>query len=132
MGVSNAISAQGTIIKLNGTEVAELRDITPPQLTRKVIDTTSHNADYDTAVVGIKRRSELQFEIGFVHDIHESILNAYDAGSLDLWQILYPDGATWSFSGYVTLIGPKQPVDNGQTANINVRPTNDHVITIPA
>jgi hypothetical protein len=74
----------------------------------------------------------LQFEIGFVHDIHEAILTAYDEGSLDLWQILYPDGATWSFSGYVTLIGPKQPVDNGQTANVNVRPTNDHVITIPA
>src|ERR1043166_2007062 len=98
MGVSNAISAQGTIIKLNGSEVAELRDITPPQLTRKVIDTTNHNADFDTAGVRIQRRAQLQFEIGCVHDIHEAILDAYDAGSLDLWEILYPDGATWAFS----------------------------------
>jgi hypothetical protein len=32
---SNGISAHGTIIKRNGANIAELKDITPPALTRK-------------------------------------------------------------------------------------------------
>lgn len=127
---TTAISAQGTIVKQNGVVVAELRDTTPPQLTRKVIDTTNHNSGYDAAVVGIRRRAELQFELGFVHHLHSGILNSYDQANFDQWEIDFPDGSSWVFSGYITAIGPKQPVDNGQTASISIKPSGPHIITI--
>ena len=57
---SNGISAHGTIIKRNGRAIAELKDITPPALTRKPIDTTTHNSNDDSYVVGIRRKGELQ------------------------------------------------------------------------
>jgi hypothetical protein len=63
---SNGISAHGTIIKRNGTPIAELRDITLPALTRKAIETTTHNSDDDSYVVGIRRKGELQFMLNFL------------------------------------------------------------------
>ncbi len=132
MAESNAISAQGTIIKLNGTPIGELRDITPPELSRKNIETTNHNSDDDSYVVGIRRKGDLTFEVGFVHDVHEALLDSFDAGSKELFEIDFPDGATWLFSGFVSKIGPKQPVDNGQTASVSVRPSGGHIITIPS
>jgi hypothetical protein len=38
---SNGISAHGTIVKRNGLAIAELKDITPPPLSRKAIETTT-------------------------------------------------------------------------------------------
>src|SRR3954468_9772878 len=113
---SNGISAHGTIIKRNGTEIGELKDITPPALTRKPIDTTTQNSDDDSYVVGIRRKGELQFMLNFLpyaeatHDASTGLLDAWADGSKDEYQILFPDGAVWLFSGFVSNIAPKQPV----------------------
>jgi hypothetical protein len=134
MSVSNAISAHGTIIKRNGTAIAELRDITPPPLSRKPIETTMHNSDDDSYVVGIRRKGELQFMLGFLHTetTHGStsgLLKAWHDGSKDLYEIDFPDGGSWLFSGFVSNIGPKQPVDGGQEASVSVRPSGGHIFT---
>jgi hypothetical protein len=126
---SNGISAHGTIIKRNGTPIAELKDITPPALTRKPIDTTTHNSDDDSYVVGIRRKGELQFMINFLpsgeatHDASDGLLDAWAQGSKDLYEIDFPDGAVWAFSGFVTNIAAKQPVDGVQEASISIRPS---------
>ena len=132
---SNGISAHGTIIKRNGTAIAELKDITPPPLTRKPIDTTTHNSDDDSYVVGIRRKGELQFMINFLpsgeatHDASSGLLEAWATGSKDEYQILFPDGAIWLFSGFVTNIAPKQPVDGAQEASVSIRPSGGQVMT---
>lgn len=130
MSDSNAISAHGTIIKRNGTPIAELRNITGPPLTRNNIETTMHNSDFDSFVVGIKRRGELQFVIGFLpsanstHNETAGLIAAWSSGQKDLYEVDFPDGAKWSFSGYVTNIAPTAPVDGGLDANVSIRPTN--------
>jgi hypothetical protein len=131
---SNGISAHGTIIKRNGTAIAELKDITPPALTRKPIDTTTHNSDDDSYVVGIRRKGELSFMINFLpsgeatHGTTSGLLHAWAVGSKDFYEIDFPDGAYWQFSGFVSNIAPKQPVDGVQEASISIRPSGGQVM----
>jgi hypothetical protein len=135
MSVSNAISAHGTLISRNGTAIAELRDITPPPLTRKPIETTMHNSDDDSYVVGIRRKGELQFTLGFLpsgeatHNAVAGLMKAWADGSKDLYQITFPDGATWLFSGFVSNIAPKAPVDGGLEASVSIRPSGGQIFT---
>lgn len=132
---SNAISAHGTIIKRNGTPIAELRDITPPPLSRKPLETTTHNSDDDSYVVGIRRKGELQFMVNWLpdsnstHDATAGLLEAWATGQKDKYEIDFPDSAVWIFSGFVTNIAPKNPVDGVQEASISIRPSGGQVFT---
>lgn len=134
MAESVAISAHGTIVKRNGVAIAELRDLTPPALTRKPIETTMHNSDDDSYVVGIRRKGEMQFQLGFLntettHNSTTGLLKAWLVGSKDEYTITFPDGGIWLFSGFVSQIGLKQPVDGGQEAAISIRPSGGQTIT---
>jgi hypothetical protein len=130
---SNGISAHGTIVKRNGEDIAELRDITPPPLSRKPLETTTHNSDDDSYVVGIRRKGELQFVVNWLpsgeatHDASTGLLDAWAQGSKDEYVIEFPDGATWLFSGFVTNIAPKAPVDGVQEASISIRPSGGQI-----
>ena len=133
--MSAGISAHGTTIKRNGTLIAELRDITPPALTRNTIDTTTHNDNEDSYVVGIRRKGDMTFMINYIgsgeitHGAQSGLVYAWQNASNDLYLIAFPDGATWLFSGYVVNIAPTAPVDGAQTANISIRPAGAMVIT---
>lgn len=135
MAESVAISAQGTIIKRNGTAIAELRDITPPALTRNPIETTNHNSDDDSYVVGIRRKGELQFKLGFLpsgeatHDALTGLLEAWLSGSKDRYDLEYPDGAVWMFSGFVSNVAATAPVDGGLEADVSIRPSGGQQFT---
>lgn len=131
----DAISAQGTLIARapaatpsTFTTIAELRSITAPPLTRKTIETTSHNEIEESFVVGIRRKGELTFQIGFVpsgatHGPTSGLVKAWEDGTRDIYKITYPDGTKWLFSGYVSNIAVTAPLDDALTADITIRPT---------
>lgn len=133
--MSNGISAHGTTIKRNGVLIAELRDITSPALTRNTIDTTTHNDDEDSFVVGIRRKGDMTFQINYLgsgeatHGSSSGLVKAWQDGSNDLYQIDYPDGARWLFSGYVINLATSSPVDGAQTAQVGIRPSGAMIIT---
>lgn len=129
-----AISAQGTLIARSSlgagsfVTVGELRNITPPPLMRNPIETTSHNETQESFVVGIARKGEMTFTIGFVpslasHDESTGLIKSWIDGQLDIWKITYPDSSEWLFSGYITNVAPSAPVDDGLVADVTVRPT---------
>ena len=130
-----AISAQGTLIARAPeltpgvfTTIGELRNITPPPLMRNPIETTSHNEEEESFVVGIRRKGEMTFQIGFVpslasHDHNTGLVKSWKDGSRDIFRITFPDDTKWLFSGYVTNIGPSAPVDDGLVADVTIRPT---------
>lgn len=130
---SNGISAHGTLIKRNGTEIAEVKDITPPALTRKPIETTTQNSSDDSYVVGVRRKSELGFMVNFLpsgestHNSATGLIKAWNDGSKDRYNIVYPDASDWMFSGFVTNIAPKAPVDGALEAQISIRPSGGHI-----
>jgi hypothetical protein len=132
---SNGISAHGTKIFRNTVEIAEVKDITLPTLTRKPIDTSTHNSDDDSYVMGIRRKGELQFMVNWLavdeptHSADSGLLDAWAEGSKDRYDIEFPDGSNWLFSGFVSNIGVKAPVDGVLDASISIRPSGGQIIT---
>lgn len=132
-----AISAQGTILYRQAlgagpfVEIGELRDMSGPALTRNPIETTSHNEEEETFVVGIRRKGELTAQIGYVPDggvdtNHDLLEAAWRTGSRDVWKVEFPTSPvkkSWLFSGFVTNLGPSMPVDDGLVADLTIRPT---------
>jgi hypothetical protein len=111
--MSDAISAHGTIIarQNDGTglfvEIGELGDITPPSLGRNNEDVSTHNDDIDAYVQGILRRGELTFPINLLFDnpSHDHLTGLYKSlieHQKDGWQITFPDGMIWIFSGGIS------------------------------
>jgi len=120
------ISAHGTIVRLNGTAIAELGTVTPPALERPSFDTTMRDEDDDVYRMDIRRTGLLTFEISLLlmdDPTHQAILAAWAANSEDDWTVEFTDGATWSFLGQVQAIQPSNPVDGKWSAQIAVRPT---------
>jgi hypothetical protein len=141
------ISAQGTIIErspdpawppddpIGGSvdyeEISELREITPPALTRNTIEMTTHNEEDDSYVVGIRRHGDMEFNVNFVpddssQDHNTGLQKAWFDGTRDIYRITYPDGTQWLFSGFVTQFAPSAPVDDRLSADVTVRPTGRH------
>jgi hypothetical protein len=133
--MSNAITSHGTLVKRNGTAIGELRDITMPSLTRNTFDTSNQNDSDDSYTIGIRRKGDLTFGINFLpsgettHGATAGLIKAWTDGSKDLWQGIYPDGASWYCSGYTVGIAPKAPVDGALAADITVKLTNGFIFT---
>ena len=142
-------SSQGTIIarskdplwppqapvggSVSFADIAELRDITPPSLTRNELETTTQNNQDDAYLVGIRRHGPMQFNCNFVpkdssHDNATGFQYSWFNGLRDIWRITFPDTTQWLFSGFVTNISPHAPVDGVLTADVTVRPTGKHQI----
>lgn len=132
MADSKGVSAHGCLISRNGVTVAELKDITPPPLTRKSLETSIHNALDDQYVVGMRRTGELAMLINFLSSgdaTHQQMMDDWWNGTKALWAVTFPDGGVWSASGYVVNFAAKEPVDNTQDANISIRPTGLRVFS---
>lgn len=136
MGIG--ISAHGTIIArapaatpFTFTDIGELGDLVPPSMSRNSIETTTHNDDIDQFVQGVLRRGEVTFPINFIASgaiggTHNHLTGLYQSiidHSVDGWQIRFPDGDVWVFSGGVSNIGKKAPVDGALTADVSIRPS---------
>jgi hypothetical protein len=123
--MSNGISAHGFQIRFNGVAVDELKDVTPPALTRKAVDDTRHNDDDDEYKMGIRRAGPMHFDMNFLPATGQQFLDAWANFTLDRYVLIYPDGAIMSFFGYVIDINGKAPVDDGLVVTITVQPSGE-------
>lgn len=135
---SAAISAYGTLLQLgdggspeNFTTIAEVRDITGPQLTRNSIDVTNHSSanGFEEFVLGIKKSGQVSFEVNFVPTA------ATQNGTTGLWaeyqnatkanyKMIFPSSyGTLSFAAFCDGIEPHAPVNGALTAKITLKVT---------
>jgi len=130
----SGISAHGTIIRRQNdgvgafVEIANLGDITPPSVGRNSIEMTTHNNDIDQYVQGVLRRGEVTFPMNFIptdptHDHLTGLYKSVIDHQVDGWQLEFPDGTDWLFSGGISNIAPTAPVDGRLSANVSIRPT---------
>lgn len=131
---SNGISSHGAVVKRNSVAIAELKDTTPPALGRPTFDTSTHNSEDDSYVTGTRTKSEMTFEVNWLpfseitHDADGGLLTAWADATKDRYDVEYPDGAVWIFSGFVTGIAPTLPVNGVQGATITIRPSGGQVL----
>jgi hypothetical protein len=134
--MSNAINAHGTLLYRNGTAVGELRDLVPPALVLNTFDVSNQNDSDNAYVVGIRRTSEMTATINMLLSGDAShgtastgLVYAYVNRSKDRYNVVYPDGSGFMFSGFMANFAPNAPVDGPLEAKITVRPTNGITIT---
>ena len=128
-----AISSHGTLMSRapaatpsTFTTIAELQDITPPELSRNEFDATTQNINIDTYVLGVMRRGQMSLTLNFLptngtHDHLTGLQYALINNSIDGYKITFPDSTVWVMSGQVQGIKPKAPVDGKLSADVTFR-----------
>jgi len=129
--MTSGIHAHGTLLKNDGTTVAEVLDISGPGLSADAIDMTSHDSTdgYMEAVQGIKDGGEVSFDINFVptgtthKNASGGLLYEYEQGTESTWSVVFPDGSstTWTFPGFITGFEPKAPVKGKLSASVKIK-----------
>jgi len=110
------------------TDVAELRNHTPPANNRNILETTTHNEEDASKIVGIRRKGDMSLQINYVpdqptHNHITGLLKAYNDGTRLIFRETYPDQSYHMFSGFVANFQPTAPVDDVLTADVTLAPT---------
>lgn len=139
--MTNAISGHGTLIAraLASTptvfeDIAELGDISMPELSRNEFDATTQEKDIDSYTLGVLRRSACTISMNFLptdpsHDHLTGLQSAIIANSIDGYRFTLPSGGpVWIMSGQVQHIAPKAPVDGKLSADVTLRFTGKFTI----
>lgn len=129
-----AISSHGTMVAVQltpggaFTDVAEIENITPPELMRNEFDATTQNKNIDAYVMGVLRRGTLDFPINYLpgdntQDHLTGMTKLLVDNTVTGWRVTFPDTAAtkWIMSGQVKSIKPAAPVDGKLASTVSVR-----------
>lgn len=129
-----ATQGYGTLLKLNGTAIAECRNITGPNLTLGTVETThmTSTGAWREYISTLLDAGEISFEINFLpagatHDITTGLLHfmVTHRATAQTYALVLTDAAltTWSFSAFITAFNLTAPVDGKLTANVTLKVT---------
>lgn len=129
-----AIPTLGTTLKFNGTPIAQIMDISGPQLSTDTDEITNHSSPDHTEefIATIKRTGEVTFPLVFNPENtgHADLQTAWDERTKDAYVMTYPDetgtadaGASWDFYAYVTGFANSAPVNGHLAADVTLRIT---------
>ena len=126
------ISSHGTLVAFQKTpggaftDIAELGDITPPEMMRNEFDATTQEKDIDSYVLGVLRRGAFTVPLNFLptNDTHDHLTGLYKHlidNTITGYRVTFPDATAWVMSGQVKGITPKAPVDGKLAADVTLR-----------
>lgn len=135
--MSVGIGTIGTTLSRNGQVIAQVGDISGPDLSTDTDEITNHSSPdgVEEFIPTIKRTGEVTFPLVFLmddptHDASTGVVGAWQDRSLDEYELRYPDetgtpgaGGGWDFSAYVTGVSNSAPVDGHLAADITLRPS---------
>ena len=124
-----AIKSFGTLLKSTGTTVKEVGDIVGPDISRGVVDATTHDSTggWQEWVPGKLSPGKVTFKINWLptdatHSAAAGLINDITAATLQTFTITYTDTGNLvaSFSAYVTGFKINAPVDGMLTADVEM------------
>jgi predicted secreted protein len=131
---SNAFAGTGTLLQRSTTfgtiafvTIAEVNEITGPNMTRDVIDCTSLSSTggYREFIAGFRNSGEVQFDLNFALGGvgYDELKQDFESSVLRTYQIVLPDGSntTLQFQGLVTALGVKIPAADKVTASCTIK-----------
>ncbi|HYI67130.1 MAG TPA: phage tail tube protein [Candidatus Limnocylindrales bacterium] len=120
------------------TTIAEVLDISGPNLTRDTEDVTPHDAvdGYEEFIATLRRTGEVTFDVNFVpsHATHGpgagGLIGLYESDEATNFRLVLAAsiGYTWAFAAFVTGINPGNPVTGASRASITLKPTGKPVL----
>lgn len=135
MAGSNAVRSHGTILALGDggspesfTTVAEVKNITGPNLDRSIIDVTNHQSNSKEKIGGLRDSGQVTFNVNLIptdatQGLSSGLLGAYAVDEIaHNFQITFPDnaGTTWTFAAIVKGFHVSAPVDGVLDAQITL------------
>lgn len=140
MAETVSIPTLGTTIKINGTPIGQIQDISGPALSTDTDEVTNHDSpDYtEEFIATIKRTGEISFPVVFDPDStgHAALFAAWEDRTKDAYVMTYPDetgatdaGASWAFSAYCTGFSMSAPVTGHLSADVTLRVTGAPTFT---
>lgn len=139
---SAAIWAYGSLLQLGDgavseafTSVAEITELTPPQMSRDDIDVTSHQSSdgYREFISGLRDGGEVSFKANWLptnstHDGTTGLLETFNDNVNHNWKVILPNTLiTIAFSGFLTAFEPDLPLEEqaqlSGTIKVSGKPT---------
>lgn len=117
------------------SDVAEITELTPPQMSRDDIDVTSHQSSdgYREFISGLRDGGEVSFKANWLptnatHDGTTGLLESFNDNVNHNWKIILPSTLiTISFSGFLTAFEPDLPIEEqaqlSGTIKVSGKPT---------
>src|SRR5262245_10053089 len=123
-----AVAATGTIVKIAGTAIPELRNATDIGMTFAMVDVSSHDAaGWSADIPTLKRGKPVTLELNWVpaNAQHQALFTAAQNRTSTAFQVVFPTtgNPTWSFQAFVGDIGvPATPVDGALPLRVVITP----------
>ena len=111
--------------------IAELIDIAPPSDAVDVIEKTHMASPNKTKefMPGLTDPGECSFGIHFLPGVGDdaAIQAVRTAKKIGSYRITYPNGATWTFKGFLTSYEPAVPLDDRMTAAVTFKLSSSYI-----
>lgn len=115
------------------TAIAEINDISGPNLSRDTLETTSLDTTggYRTFIGGFRDGGEVQLEMNFTLDGYDDLKLDFEDDDLRDYQIVLPDTGetTFGFSALVTSLGMKLSTTDKIMASVTLKISGEVTLT---
>lgn len=132
-----ATAATGTIVKIAGTAIPELRNATDIGITFAMADVTSHDASgWSSDIPTLKRGKPVTLELNWVpgNTTHKALFTAAQNRTSTAFEVVFPTTGNPSvtFNAFVGDIGtPAVPVDGALPLRVVITPDGPLVYVFP-
>jgi predicted secreted protein len=115
-----------TVSRFNGTSYvpfAEIVDVTPPNVSRDSIGVSHHGSPggYKEFIPGLRDGGEISLTLNWIPSATETLLVAFNSGTVDSFRITLPNSVTCTFSGFVMSHSPATPRDDKMTLAVTLK-----------
>lgn len=130
-GLTDDATSNNTTAGVAAVEIAGVSNIGGPNLSVDTVDVTTHDstAAWEEHVATILRTGDLTLDIvydpaGVTHYASAGgVVYRLENRQFTWFDLTFPNGTNWSFSGYVTGFTPGAPVEGALTAAVTIKIT---------
>jgi len=110
--------------------IANVTSVEGPGMERETIDVTAHDSPdgWMEFVGGLKDAGEVELELNYDPSEHDVLVADMDDEEPRNYQLVFPDGTTWSFAAILTEFSVEAPYDDKLTANVTYKVTGRPVL----
>jgi len=117
------ITGVGTVLKIGGTTIGKVTNISGPSMSKETVDTTSFdNTDgYRSFIAGLKDAGTLTFTLMFDKTAYSTLKAAFEDNTAKAIEITLPDATKLTFNGFVTELPLTVPTEDKVTCDVTVK-----------